>query len=139
MNANNMVLLIGRLGDTPVLEKTKNGKSATQFDIAVKDNYPDANGEYPAEWHKVKIYGNTADYAVRNFRKGTLIAVGGKLKKDRWKTDAGRTATETYVLAESVNKLADSPKQRDTAPTEEAPQFDTGAVDAGIGDDDLPF
>lgn len=139
MNANNTVLLIGRIGETPNLEKTRTGKSAVKIDIAVTDNYKDANGEYPTEWHTVKMYGATAEYAARAFHKGTLIAVGGKLKKDTWKTDAGRTESRTYVLAETVTKLADSPKQRATAPADDVPQFDTGTVDAGIDNDDLPF
>ena len=42
------------------------------------------------------------------------------------------------VLTEARDRIKELPTA-DAVPTEEDPQFDTGAVDAGIGDDDLPF
>lgn len=138
----NTATVIGRLPEDPKQEVTKNGKAFVKTSIATDDG-KDAQGNKVTQWLTIRIYGQPAEFLAKYCRKGDLIAVNGKNKRDRWKDANGRTVSEQYIQAESVVKLATSPKQPVTDATANTadnsrPEFDSGAYNA-VTPDDLPF
>ncbi|MGM0620569.1 MAG: single-stranded DNA-binding protein, partial [Bacteroidota bacterium] len=82
MNAlRNSVRLIGHLGDDPKVRKLDSGKKVANFSIATNEIYYDQNGKKVSEatWHRLVAWGKQADIVENYLKKGSEIAVEGKL------------------------------------------------------------
>lgn len=95
----NTVVLQGRLTATPELRKTPNGVSVCTFSLAC-DCY---NGkEKVTEFINCVAWRATADFVVKYFNKGELIAVDGRLSTRSYtKDNIKRYVVE--VLVEQVH------------------------------------
>ncbi|MCX5906383.1 MAG: single-stranded DNA-binding protein, partial [Deltaproteobacteria bacterium] len=72
----NKVQIIGYLGQAPELKVTTKGKSWTTFTIATTDG----TGDYTrVNWHKIVLWGKTAENAVKYLEKGSQLYVEGVL------------------------------------------------------------
>jgi len=99
----NSVCLVGRLGKDPELRTTQNGKSVTSFRIAVDRRYADPNGQRQADWFDIVAWEKTADFVVRYFQKGSMIAVEGRLQTRTYQDKNGNNRTVVEVLASNVS------------------------------------
>jgi len=97
----NSVQLIGRLGKDPEV-KTFSGKKKAAFSIATTDAYKNAKGEKveDTQWHNLVVWGKLADVAGKYLKKGTEVAVEGKLVHRVYETDKGE---KRYITEISVN------------------------------------
>ena len=98
----NSVHLIGRLGKDPEV-KTINDKKKATFSLATSDYYKNQKGEKVEEtqWHNIVIWGNLAEVAEKYLKKGSEIAVEGKLVHRVWETNGEKK----YMTEISVNEL----------------------------------
>lgn len=80
-NLKNNVRLIGNLGMNPELKETVNGKKLTKFSLATNDSYRDDKGNEVKEtqWHNLIVWGKQAEIAGKYLKKGSEVAVEGKL------------------------------------------------------------
>ncbi|MBS1487128.1 MAG: single-stranded DNA-binding protein [Bacteroidetes bacterium] len=99
----NSVQLIGRLGKDPEV-KTFNDKKKASFSIATSDTYKNAKGEKveDTQWHNLIIWGKLAEVAGKYLKKGSEVAVEGKLIHRVYETDKGE---KRYITEISVNDL----------------------------------
>lgn len=76
----NSVQLIGRLGRDPEV-KDFNEKKKAWFSIATSETYKNQKGEKveDTQWHNVVIWGKLAGIAEKYLKKGSEVAVEGKL------------------------------------------------------------
>ncbi len=76
----NSVYLIGNLGKDPEVKVYDKSKKAS-FSIATHDAYKNQKGELvkDVQWHNVVIWGKLADVAGKYLKKGSQVAVEGKL------------------------------------------------------------
>ncbi|HCL55404.1 MAG TPA: single-stranded DNA-binding protein [Spirochaetia bacterium] len=102
----NHVVLIGRLTSDPEIRATGSGMQVASFTIAVNDYY---KGEEKAYFFDVKAFGKTAE-TLRNYtKKGSLVAIDGKLTQERWETkEGGEKRSKVVVLLQGLQLL--SPK-----------------------------
>lgn len=100
-NLRNSVKLIGRLGKDPEMRTFESGKKMVTFSIATTDTYKNQKGEkvQDTQWHNIVIWGKLADIAGQYLKKGSEVAVEGKLVHRAYETSAGekRNATEINV------------------------------------------
>jgi len=77
----NKVLLIGYLGNYPEIKVIAGEKKFVRFSMATNENYNNAKGEKVTEtqWHQVVGWGNPAEIAEKFLKKGSHIAIQGKL------------------------------------------------------------
>lgn len=77
----NKVQLIGNVGRTPEVSTTETGKKITRFSMATNEIYRNAKGEKVTEtqWHSIIAWGKVAELAEQLLRKGSEVAVEGKL------------------------------------------------------------
>jgi single-strand DNA-binding protein len=99
----NSVQLIGNLGKDPEV-KTFGDKKKAAFTIATSDAYKNAKGEKveDTQWHNVVIWGKLADVAGKYLKKGSEVAVEGKLVHRVYETDKGE---KKYITEINVNDL----------------------------------
>ncbi|MHB1277083.1 MAG: single-stranded DNA-binding protein [Bacteroidia bacterium] len=79
-NVKNSVRLIGHLGQDPEFKET--GKSKlVKFSLATNDTYKNEAGEKVEEtqWHHLIAWGKQAEVAKEYLKKGSEIAIEGKL------------------------------------------------------------
>ena len=100
MNAlKNTVNLIGNLGADPVITKFGNNNSVARFSIATNESYKDKKGEWVnnTTWHNVVAWGKTAELCEKLLKKGSEIALEGKLVNDSYETKEGERRYKTEI------------------------------------------
>jgi len=100
----NSVRLIGYLGDNPKMRKLDSDKSVANFSIATNETYRDHNGNKMSEttWHKLVAWGKQAEVAEKYLKKGSEIAVEGKLTNRSYEDKNGETHFISEIIVNSI-------------------------------------
>ena len=106
----NKVIVIGRMVNTPELNKTANDKSVARATLAVNRRYKGQNGEREADFVNVVVWGKLAETLASYASKGSLISLDGELRTRRYEKD-GVTHYVTEVLCNGF-QLLESRAQR---------------------------
>lgn len=106
----NKVILIGRLVNTPEVNKTANDKSVVRATLAINRRYKGKNGEREADFVNVVVWGKLAETLASYATKGSLISLDGELRTRRYEKD-GVTHYVTEVLCNGF-QLLESRAQR---------------------------
>ena len=103
----NKVTLIGNLGRDPEVRHLEGGATVAKFPIATNENYRDRNGEWQTntEWHDVVVWRQLAERAERDFKKGMLVYIEGKLRKRKYQDKDGIDRYVVEIVANSVKVL----------------------------------
>ena len=105
MNAlRNSVRLIGHLGDAPKVRKLDSGKTVANFSIATNEIYRDQKGEKQSEttWHRLVAWGKQAEIIESYVKKGSEIAIEGKLTNRSYDDKNGEKQCITEILVNEV-------------------------------------
>ena len=105
MNAlRNNVRLIGNLGDDPKVRKLDSGKTVANFSIATNEIYKDSKGEKQSEttWHRLVAWGKNAEVVENYVKKGSEIAIDGKISNRSYEDKNGEKHYITEILVNSV-------------------------------------
>jgi single-strand DNA-binding protein len=105
MNAlRNKVQLIGNLGMNPEVKVLDGGKKLAKMSIATNESYKNAKGELVKEtqWHNLVAWGKTADIIEKYLKKGSEVAIDGKLMS---RTYTDKEGTKRYVTEIQVNEV----------------------------------
>jgi single-strand DNA-binding protein len=103
-NLRNSVKLIGHLGKDPEVKTFESGKKVAKFTIATTDSFKNQKGEkvQDTQWHNLVIWGKLADVAGQFLKKGSEVAIEGKLVHKVYETSAGEKRFTTEI---SVNEM----------------------------------
>jgi single-strand DNA-binding protein len=106
-NLKNKVQLIGHLGANPEVKNLEGGKTLARFSIATNDTYKNAKGEKveDTQWHNVVTWGKTAEIAEKYLKKGSEVAVEGKLTSRSWEDKEGQKKYTTEVVVHEILML----------------------------------
>ena len=100
-NLRNKVQLIGNLGQNPEVKELNGGKKVAKFSLATNETYRNKAGEKvtDTQWHNLVAWGKTADIIGKYLKKGSEVAVEGKLLNRTWTDKEGvkRYTTEIQV------------------------------------------
>jgi single-strand DNA-binding protein len=105
MNAlRNKVQLIGHLGQDPEVKKIDSGKKVLRVSIATNETYKNSKGEKVTEtqWHNVVAWEKIADIMEKYLKKGSEVAVEGKLINRNYTDKEG---VKKYVSEVIVNEV----------------------------------
>ncbi len=148
----NKAMLIGRLGKDPEVITFDNGGKKMTVSLATSERYRDRDGNWQeqTEWHNIIAWSNLANDVAegrRNYVKGDLMFVEGRIKTRQYTDSQGNTRYITEIVADKMNLISKSgtnPEQRSEAP----PYVDNKSVSgesnhentpSGTSEDDLPF
>lgn len=100
----NKVQLIGNLGAAPEVKEVTGGRKMAKFSMATHERFKNQKGEWMEEtyWHKITLWGKQAEFAQKNFQKGTEIAVDGKLRPKVYEDKDG---TKKFTIDIEVNEV----------------------------------
>jgi len=96
----NKVILIGRLGQDPKLAYLPSGSPAAEFTLATDESYKNREGQKveQTEWHRIKVYGKSAEFCSNYLSKGRLVYVEGQLRTRSWEDQQGQKRYMTEVV-----------------------------------------
>ena len=102
------VMIIGNLGADPEMRYTPNGRPVTQFNVAVNQSTKNQQtGEWveATDWFRVSVWGDRAERAAENLRKGNRVFVEGRFKTREFEGRDGQKRTSLEITADSVVNL----------------------------------
>ena len=103
----NKVQIIGRLGKPVDLKYTQSGSPVANMTVATDESYTDKQGQRQTttEWHRVIVFGKTAETCQQYLDKGSLVYVEGKLKTRKFTDRNGQERYTTEIVADRMQFL----------------------------------
>jgi single-strand DNA-binding protein len=100
----NKVQLIGNLGNAPEIKNTESGKKLAKFSVATSETYRNAQGDKVKEtqWHNLIAWGKVADIIEKYLKKGSEVAIEGKLVTRNYTDKEG---VKKYITEIQVDEL----------------------------------
>lgn len=107
MASLNKVMLIGNLGADPEVRYTASGSSVANFRIATTEVWNNRDGERQerTEWHRIVVWGKTAEHCGEYLSKGRSVYVEGKIQTREWEDKEGQRRWTTEINADRVTFL----------------------------------
>lgn len=110
----NMAIIMGRLTKDPEYRQTSNNVSTAMFSVAVERDYKKDGQDKETDFLDVVAWRNTAEFICKNFSKGQMIALYGRLQKRSYEDTNGNKRTVVEIIAESVYFCGPKPQQDGT-------------------------
>lgn len=128
----NRVVLIGRLTRDPELRSLPTGTSVCQLRVACSSKKKEPSGEYHERpnFFDVSAFAGAADSAGRYLRKGSRVAVDGRLEWREWETSDHQRRQAVKIVADTILFL-DGSGQRRVERTEDADAGEMGRASDG--------
>ena len=141
----NRVVLTGRLTRDAELRATSSGTNVASFSIAVDGFGRDQNNATvnQASFINCVAWNQQAKFVTQYCKKGSLVAVDGRLQSRSYDRKDGTKAYVTEVVVERVENL--SPRDNADAPMADNNGFsineneENDSQELSYSDDDLPF
>ena len=130
---------VGRLANNVVPSSTKSGKAMAKFTFAVPRPYSSKRpeGAQDADFMTCVVFGNTAEFVQRNFRKGSRAHISGAIRTDKYEKDGKTKYSMPYILIDEIDIIDFKSKDATAAkPTETASTSSNSDDDWG---EDIPF
>lgn len=140
----NSVQIMGRITRDPETRYTPSEVPVTSFSIACDRDFNGRDGEKQTDFFDVVAWRGVGEFIARNFKKGSMIALSGRLQTREWTDRDGNKRKTTEIVVE--NAYFGEAKRRDDS-GEKADRGDyrgvnvSGADFGGLKDADgeLPF
>jgi single-strand DNA-binding protein len=104
----NKVILLGRLGQDPDIRATAGGTQVASISIATNGLGPkneSGQRETATEWHRVVLWGRTAEIAAQYLKKGSQVYIEGRMSTRKWQDQGGIDRYTTEVVANEMQLL----------------------------------
>ena len=107
MASVNKVILVGNLGRDPELRYIPSGQAVANFTVATNERWRDkeGNNQERTEWHRIVVWGKSAENCAQFLQKGRSVYVEGKLQTQEWEDKEGNKRKTTEVVAQTVQFL----------------------------------
>jgi single-strand DNA-binding protein len=99
MSSVNKVILVGNLGRDAELRFTPGGDPVANFSLATNESWTDRSGQKQerTEWHRVEIFGKTAQTLNDYLKKGRSIYLEGSIRYEEWNDKDGNKRNATRI------------------------------------------
>jgi len=137
---NNVIMIVGRVGNDPEMKYIDSNKVVSKFNLAVNRTTKDSEGNYVTDWFPCEFWGKQAETAGEYVKKGTMLSVVGSGRIEKWESN-GEKKSRFLIHGDSFQLL--SPKSESggggsyNAPAAQKPKA-APADDFMEIDDDIP-
>jgi single-strand DNA-binding protein len=155
MGSVNKVILVGNLGRDAELRYTPGGAAVATLNMATTEVWNDKSGQRQekTEWHRVVLWGKTAESLNEYLTKGKQIYVEGRLQTRQWDDKDGNKRYTTEIRGDRVVLLGGGGRGTSSSGGGERGSSSVGERGGGSGDfggpgpegsapltdDDIPF
>ena len=98
----NVAIIMGRLTRDPELRRTNSGKPVASFTVAVDRDYAPDGQEKETDFIDIVAWNGTAEFVEKYFRKGSMIALKGRLQIRGWTDKDGNKRRSAEIVADNV-------------------------------------
>jgi single-strand DNA-binding protein len=104
MGSVNKVILVGNLGRDAELRYTPGGAPVATLNMATTEVWNDKGGQCQekTEWHRIVLWGKTAESLNEYLTKGKQIYVEGRLQTRQWDDKDGNKRYTTEIRGDRV-------------------------------------
>jgi single-strand DNA-binding protein len=104
MGSLNKVILIGNLGRDPEVKYLPSGQAVANFSVATNERWQGKDGktEERTEWHRIVVFGKSAENCGEYLSKGRSVCIEGRLQTREWDDKSGQKRSTTEVVANRV-------------------------------------
>lgn len=149
----NKAILIGNLGKDPEVRYSQGGTAVCNLSVATTHRVKDQSGQWneQTEWHRVTLFGKTAEVAGQYLAKGRQVYIEGRIQTRKYQDQNGQDRYTTEIIADQMQMLggrgdgASGAQNQNYAPQQQqrqsqAPQQNYQAT-GGMDDmgSDIPF
>lgn len=144
MGSVNKAILVGNLGRDSEMRFTASGTPVATVSLATTEKFTDREGQKreDTQWHRIVIWGKTAESLHEYLTKGKQIYVEGKLQTKEWTDKQGVVRKTTEIRADRIVLLGGG-SQRGRDSEGEGGGYDDAGSQAQqsqqYADDDIPF
>lgn len=133
----NKAMIIGNLGKDPELRYTQEGTAVCNLTVATNETWTDKNQQKQerTEWHRVTVWGRTAENCEKYLSKGRKVYVEGRIQTREYQDKSGVTKYATEIVAQTVQFLGGGGGDGHAHSKQEPP----ASFDQSFSDDDIPF
>ena len=105
MASVNRVILIGNLGRDPEIRYTQGGEPIANFSLATSERWTGKDGQKQerTEWHRVEVFGKTAQVVRDYCSKGKQVYLEGSIRYDEWTDKDGNKRNTTKIRVSGPN------------------------------------
>ena len=111
MGSVNKAILVGNLGRDAEMRFTAGGTPVATVSLATTEKFTDRDGQKreDTQWHRIVIWGKTAESLKDYLPKGKQIYVEGRIQTREWTDKEGKPAKTTEIRADKVVLLSSGP------------------------------
>jgi single-strand DNA-binding protein len=104
MGSVNKVILVGNLGRDAELRYTPGGAAVATLNMATTEVWNDKQGQRQekTEWHRVVLWGKSAESLTEYLTKGKQIYVEGRLQTRQWDDKDGNKRYTTEIRGDRI-------------------------------------
>ena len=145
-NDLNRVVLVGRMVRDPELRHTPAGAAVCSFSLANGRSYTQGSEKKEqTSYFDIVAWSKLGELIAEYCKKGTQIAVEGRLQQRSWEDSEGNRKSKIEIVAENIQFLS-RPKEaaeqhngigQDV--TGQVPSYEECSEDNPFSDDDIPF
>ena len=144
MGSVNKVILVGNLGRDAELRYTPGGAPVATINMATTEVWNDKSGQKQekTEWHRVILWGKTAESLSEYLTKGKQIYVEGRLQTREWNDKEGNKRYTTEIRGDRVVLLGGGAGRGSYTRTDTPADTTEGAPRepaTELAEDDIPF
>jgi len=142
MGSVNKVILVGNLGRDAELRYTPGGAPVATLNLATTEVWNDKAGQKQekTEWHRVVLWGKSAESLSEYLVKGKQIYVEGRLQTRQWDDKDGNKRYTTEIRGDRIVLLGGAggggARSQQSRP---AGEEHLGEPVTELTDDDIPF
>ena len=130
----NNISLVGRLVRDPEVRYGQNESvSVAKFSLAVERKWK-RDGEPTVDFINCTVFGKSAEFTEKYFRKGMRVAITGRIQTGSYKNKDGQTVFTTEIIVES-QEIAQSKSESNESST--ASNAEAGKSPYGSSGDDF--
>jgi single-strand DNA-binding protein len=108
MGSVNKVILVGNLGRDAELRYTPGGAPVATLNLATTEVWNDKTSgqkQEKTEWHRIVLWGKSAESLSEYLTKGKQIFVEGRLQTRKWQDKDGHDKYTTEIRADRITLL----------------------------------
>ena len=146
MGSVNKVILVGNLGRDAELRYTPGGAAVATLNMATTEVWNDKSGQRQekTEWHRVVLWGKTAESLNEYLTKGKQIYVEGRLQTDEYTDKEGVKRKSTKIRGDRIVLLGGGGGGRGSSMDRQEVGVHAGGgapepASEPLTDDDIPF
>jgi len=152
MGSVNKVILVGNLGRDAELRYTPGGAPVATLNLATTEVWNDKTSgqkQEKTEWHRIVLWGKSAESLSEYLTKGKQIFVEGRLQTRKWQDKDGNDKYTTEIRADRITLLGGGgggaggggtrPQRGASAGAGGGDHEPMGEPISELTDDDIPF